>query len=169
MTDDVVCVGAIMGAYGLRGEVRIKSFCGDPAAIGDYNPLQTKDGARQFNLAIIGQIKGGFNARIDGVTTKEDGDALRGIEIYAKRACLPNLPDDEFYHSDLIGLMALDTGGAVIGRVKAVLNHGADDLLEIALRGTGGKTALVPFTRAIVPTVDLGGGRIIIDPIDGLL
>jgi 16S rRNA processing protein RimM len=92
---------------------------------------------------------------------------LRGTRLYAPRTALPALPDDEFYHADLLGLTALDTGGAELGKIAAVLNHGAGDLLE--LRGPGLKgSVLVPFTRAIVPTVDLATGRIIIDPPEGL-
>ncbi len=81
---------------------------------------------------------------------------------------MPNLPDDEFYHADLIGLVVLDTGGTELGRVKAVLNHGAGDLLEISGKESG-EPVLLPFTEAAVPTVDLKSGRIIADPPDGLL
>ena len=100
--------------------------------------------------------------------TKEEADALKGVRLYAPRNRLPALPDDEFYHADLIGLTILDTGGTELGRVKAVLNHGADDLLEVHMPGSP-KTFLLPFTRACVPTVDLAGGRIIADPPEGLI
>jgi len=112
-------------------------------------------------------VSGGLGARLSGVKTKEEADALRGTELFVDRAKLPKLPDDEFYHSDLIGLEALDTGGAPLGRVIAVHNHGAGDILEIS--GAGRKTALMlPFTLAAVPTVDLGAGRIIVDLPEGL-
>ncbi|MGP1355512.1 ribosome maturation factor RimM, partial [Roseicyclus sp.] len=123
---------------------------------------------RSFEIRLTGAIKGGLAARLSGVATKEQADALRGLRLYAPREALPALPDDEFYHADLIGLEAYDTGGAPLGRVAAVLNHGAGDLLE--LRGPGLKGAvLVPFTQAIVPTVDLASGRLVIDPPEGLL
>ena len=164
---DRVCVGAVTGSFGVRGEARIKSFCADPTAIGDYGPLSSEDGSRQFNLTITRPVKGGFAVRLSGVKTKEEADALRGTRLYAPRDALPALPDDEFYHADLIGLSAVDTGGEELGQVHAVLNHGAGDLLELRKRGRKG-TVLVPFTLEIVPTVDLAAGRIVIDPPDGL-
>ena len=164
---DRVCVGAVTGSFGVRGEARIKSFCADPTAIGDYGPLSTEDGNRQFTLTITRPVKGGFAVRRSGVKTKEEADALRGTRLFAPRDALPALPDDEFYHADLIGLSAVDTGGEELGQVHAVLNHGAGDLLELRKRGRKG-TVLVPFTLEIVPTVDLAAGRIVIDPPDGL-
>jgi 16S rRNA processing protein RimM len=99
--------------------------------------------------------------------TKEEADALKGTQLFAPRDRLPELPDDEFYHADLIGLEVRDTGGTVLGKVKSVLNNGAEDLLEI--HGPGLKnTVLLPFTRAAAPTVDIKGGRIVADPPDGL-
>ncbi|MCA8882953.1 MAG: 16S rRNA processing protein RimM [Rhodobacteraceae bacterium] len=164
---DLICVGALTGAYGVRGEVRLKSFCADPAAIEDYAPLTTEDGSQSFTLTLTGQLKNGLTGRLGGVRTKEQADALRGTRLYAPRDRLPALPDDEFYHTDLIGLTVVDTGGTELGRVAAVHNHGATDLLE--LRGPGLKDGvLVPFTLAIVPTVDLAAGRIVADPPEGL-
>ena len=160
-------MGAVTGSFGVRGEARIKSFCADPTAIGDYGPLSSEDGSRQFTLTITRPVKGGFAVRLSGVKTKEEADALRGTRLYAPRDALPALPDDEFYHADLIGLSAVDTGGEELGQVHAVLNHGAGDLLELRKRGRKG-TVLVPFTLEIVPTVDLATGRIVIDPPDGL-
>ena len=165
--EDRICVGAIAGAFGVRGEVRLKSFTADPAAIAAYSPLTSEDGTRSFAITLDRPVKGGFAARLSGVTSKEAADALQGTRLYARRDQLPSLPDDEYYHADLIGLTVLDTGGAELGQVKAVLNHGAGDLLEI--HGPGLKaTVLLPFTRAAVPTVDLATGRIIADPPDGL-
>lgn len=167
MAEDRVCVGAIAGAFGVRGEVRLKSFCAVPEDVASYGPLSSEDGARTFDVRVTGQIKNGLSARLSGVASKEQADALRGTRLYAPREALPVLPDDEFYHADLIGLEVTDTGGAVLGRVKAVLNHGAADLLEV--QGPGLKsTVLVPFTREIVPTVDLAAGRIVTDPPQGL-
>ena len=163
---DHVCLGAVTGSYGVRGEVRVKSFCADPSAIGDYGPLTGDDGTT-YRLTVTRPVKGGYAVRLSGVPTKEAADALRGTRLWAPRAALPDLPDDEFYHSDLIGLDAVDTGGAPLGRVHAVHDHGAGDLLE--LRPRGGAAILVPFTRAVVPTVDLRAGRLVVDPPAGLL
>ena len=167
MSAERVCVGAIAGAFGVKGEVRLKSFCAEPAAIGDYAPLWSEDGSRQFNPTITQAIPNGFAASLDGIATKEQADALRGLRLYADRDTLPALPDDEYYHADLIGLTVLDTGGKDLGRVKSVMNHGATDLLEIESPGQS-DTVLLPFTQASVPTVDLASGRIIADPPDGL-
>ncbi len=158
---DRICVGAIAGAFGVRGEVRLKSFTAMPEDIATYGALSTEDGTRSFEVRLIGPTKNGFTARLSGVTSKEAADALRGTRLYVARDKLPELSDDEFYHADLIGLPVYDTGGTLLGKVKAVLNHGASDLLE--LQGSGG-LVLLPFTRDVVPTVDLGAGRIVADP-----
>ncbi|WP_428927815.1 ribosome maturation factor RimM [Marinibacterium sp. SX1] len=164
---DRLCVGAIAGSFGVRGEVRLKSFCAEPEAIATYGPLATEDGAREFSVRIVRRVKNGFAARLGGVATKEQADALKGTRLYVDRDRLPAPADDEYYHADLIGLDVFDTGGTRLGRVKSVLNHGATDLLEI--HGPGLKqTILLPFTLAAVPTVDLSAGRIIADPPDGL-
>jgi len=167
MSDDLICVGAIAGAYGVRGELRVKSFCAVPEDIETYRPLTTEDGTKAFHLALIRPVKNGFVARIAEIATKEQADALKGTALFATRAQLPGLPDDEFYHADLIGLAVLDTGGAALGHVKSVVDHGAGDLLEIQRAG-GSATVFLPFTRAAVPTVDLAAGRLIADPPEGI-
>lgn len=166
--DDRVCVGAIAGAFGVRGDVRLKSFTGDPEAVASYGPVETEDRSRSFGIRIIGPIKAGFSARLDGVTSKEAADALKGVRLYVARDRLPDLEDDEFYHSDLIGLAVYDTGGGLIGRVKAVHDHGAGDLLDVHGPRLG-NGVLLPFTREVVPTIDIGAGRIVADPPEGLL
>ncbi len=167
MSTERVCVGAIAGAFGVKGEVRLKSFCARPEAIADYAPLFTEDGTQDFSVKITGTVKGGFSARLSGISTKEQADALRGMQLFADRDALPALPDDEYYHADLIGLAVVDTGGQLLGHVCAVHDHGAGDLLEVHGPGLG-STVLLPFTNAVVPTVDLAAGRIIADPPEGL-
>lgn len=164
-TDSRICVGAIAGAFGVAGEVRLKSFCTVPEAIGTYGPLFTEDGSRSFKVKLTRPVAGGLGARLSGVATKEDADALRGTTLWVSRDRLPAAGDDEYYHTDLIGLAVHDTGGALLGRVSAVHNHGAGDLIEVAGPDGG---LLLPFTRAIVPTVDLAAGRIVVDPPEGL-
>lgn len=163
-----VCVGAVAGAFGVHGEVRLKSFCAVPGDIAAYAPLTTEDGSRSFSVSLAHPITNGFAARLGGIATREQAEALRGLRLFAPRHRLPSLPDDEYYHADLIGLQVLDTGGTRLGRVKSVLNHGAGDLLEIEVPASSA-TVLLPFTRAAVPTVDIDSGRIIADPPDGLL
>ena len=167
MPDDLICVGAIGGAYGVRGEVRVKSFCAEPEDIETYSPLTSEDGMRSFTLALIRPMKNGFVARIAEVASKEQADALKGTQLFARRDQLPSLPDDEYYYTDLVGLEVFDTGGTSLGHVKSVQNHGASDLLEVHSPGATA-TVLLPFTRAAVPTVDLTAGRIVADPPEGL-
>jgi len=164
---DRVVVGAIVGAFGLKGEVRIKSFCADPEAIADYGALTNEDGSKSFNLTIVSPIKGGYSVRIDGIQYRDQAEDLKGIQLYALRDAMPNLPDDEFYHSDLIGLPVIDTGGVKLGIITGVEGHGAGDFLEINAIGQK-NTALLPFTKAAVPTVDLAAGKVIIDPPKGV-
>lgn len=165
---DRVCVGAIAGSFGVQGEVRLKSFCSDPLAIADYGPLWTEDGSRSFDVRLTrSNVSGGVGVRLSGVLTKEQADALKGVQLYADRDRLPSLPDDEFYHADLIGLTVQDTGGAVVGTIRAIYNHGAGDILEIFAPGR--KSALLlPFTLANVPTVDLAAGKVVADLPEGL-
>ncbi len=167
MAAERVCVGAIAGSFGVKGEVRLKSFCTEPEAIASYGPLFTEDGSRSFKVTLTRPVAGGLGARLSGVSTKEQADALKGTSLYADREKLPPAGDDEFYHADLIGLDAFDTGGAPVGQVRAIHNHGAGDLLEIL--GPGMKSALLlPFTVAAVPTVDIAARRIIVDLPEGL-
>lgn len=168
MSSELICVGAIVGSFGVRGEIRLKSFCAMPEDIETYSPLLSEDGTQSYSIALIGSVKNGFSARMDGVSTREQANALRGLRLFARRDQLPSLPDDEYYYTDLIGLTVLDAGGTLLGQVKNVLNQGASDLLEIHGPALN-EPVLLPFTHAWVPTVDLAAGRIIVDPPDGLL
>ena len=159
---DLICIGAIAGAFGVGGEVRLKSSCSEPTDIAAYGPLSTEDGSRSFHITLTRPVAGGLGARIEGVKTKVQADALRATSIFVPRDRLPSLPDDEFYHADLIGLSAYDTGGELIGKVTAIHNHGAGDIVEIS--PTRHKSALLlPFTVAIVPNVDMAAGRIVVN------
>jgi 16S rRNA processing protein RimM len=157
-TEDLVCVGAIAGAFGVRGEARIKSFCAEPDAIETYGDLSSEEG-RSFGLRITRSVKGGFAARLTGVATREEAEALKGTRLYAPRDRLPALPDDEFYHADLIGMEVVDTGGETLGRIRAIHDFGAGDVLEVL----GAGEILIPFTHDAVPTVDLAARRVIAD------
>ena len=131
MSQERICVGAITGAFGVAGEVRLKSFCAEPTAIADYGPLSTKDGARSFTVKLTRPGSGGLGARLSGVKTKEEADALRGTELYVDRARLPKLPDDEFYHSDLIGLEVCNTHDRSLGHVLGLIETSANDVLRV--------------------------------------
>ncbi len=164
---DLICIAAIIGAFGIKGEMRVKSFCANPADLDAFGPLSNEDGSEAYDLRVIGPIKGGFACRIKGVQYKDQADALKGIRLYTNRDNLPSLPDDEFYHADLVGLDVFDTGGEKLGQITAVHDHGAGDFLEITGKGIK-NTVLLPFTQDAVPTVDLGAGRIITDPPKGV-
>lgn len=159
---DLICIGAIAGAFGVNGEVRLKSFCSEPTDIASYGPLTTEDGSRSFVITLTRPVAGGLGARIAGVSTRDQAEGLRGTSLFVPRDRLPALPDDEFYHADLIGLSAYDTGGELLGKVTAIHNHGAGDIIEISpIRHKS--ALLLPFTKAIVPNVDLAAGRLIVD------
>jgi 16S rRNA processing protein RimM len=162
-----VCMGIVGAPHGVRGAVRIKSFTDEAEAIGRYGALEDENG-EQFTLRVIGGAKGDgmVIATLSGVADRDRAEALRGLRLYVPRAALPATGEDEFYHADLVGLEAALRDGATLGKVIAVHDFGAGDMIEIAR--DEGQPVLVPFTRAAVPVVDLAGGRVVIDPPDGL-
>jgi 16S rRNA processing protein RimM len=156
-----ICVARIGAAHGVRGAVKLWTFTEDPLAINRYGPLMTKDGARQFEVTHARAAKDHLVATLKGVTTREDAERLNGIELYIAREKLPATDDDEYYHADLIGLAAVTPANEPIGRVIAIHDFGAGTIIEIA--PPQGSTLLLPFTNAVVPTVDLAGGRVVIE------
>src|ERR1700742_2923351 len=163
-----VCVAKIGAAHGVRGAVKLWTFTEDPFAVTRYGPLATKDGAHSFEVAHAREGNGHLVATLKGVTSRDDAERLNGIELYVAREKLPATDEDEYYHADLIGLAAVTTTDESLGRVVAIHNFGAGDIIEIA--PPNGPTMLLPFTNAVVPTVDLAGGRVVIalpDEIDG--
>ncbi len=156
-----LCLGVITGAHGVRGLVKVKSFTEVPEDVAAYGPLTDEGGARVFTLTVTGRSKDALLTRVEGVTDRDQAQALRGTRLYVPRDVLPALDEEEtYYHADLLGLAAEDPEGRPLGRVAAVHNFGAGDLLE--LDGEGRR--LVPFTREAVPVVDLDGGRLVIEP-----
>jgi 16S rRNA processing protein RimM len=164
---DRVLVGDIGRPQGLQGEVRIRSFTAEPASIAEYGPLEDETGTRLFEIESLRVTAKALTARLKGVESREQAEALTGTRLYVPRSRLPEREQDEWYHSDLIGLAALDPDGAAIGTVIAVHNFGAGDLLEIGPPG-GGATVLMSFTRETVPEVDVEGGWLRIAPPEGL-
>ena len=156
-----ICVARIGAAHGVRGAVRLWTFTEDPLAVKAYGPLLTKDGARRFELTSAREGKGHLVATLKGVSTREEAERLNGIELYVAREKLPDTDADEYYHADLIGLAAVNAAGEPLGRVIAIHNFGAGDIIEIA-RPTG-STLLLPFTNAVVPSVDVASGRVVIE------
>ena len=156
-----ICVARIGAAHGVRGAVKLWPFTEDPLAVMEYGPLTTKDGARQFEVTHARPAKDHLVATLKGVATREDAERLNGIELYVDREKLPATDEDEYYHADLIGLAAVNAANEPIGRVLAIHNFGAGDIIEIT--PPSGPTLLLPFTNAVVPTVDLAGGRVVIE------
>jgi 16S rRNA processing protein RimM len=156
-----VCVARIGAAHGVRGAVKLWTFTEDPLAVKRYGPLVTKDGARQFEVTHAREVKGHLVATLKGIATREEAERLNGVELYVAREKLPATGDDEYYHADLIGLAAVTPTSEPLGRVIAIHNFGAGDIIEIA--PPRGPTLLLPFTNAVVPSVDLAGGRVVIE------
>lgn len=164
---ELICVGAVSGARGIKGDLRIKSFTNDPEAIASYGPLYDETASQTFKVRIIGQAKGQLVARFKGINDRTAAENLKGVRLYVPKSVLPKPEDDEFYVSDLIGLRAEDTEGAYLGTIRAVENFGAGDVLELA--GGDAGVVMVPFTEAAVPKIDIQEGLVLIDPPDGLL
>lgn len=168
---DALLVGEFGRAHGVRGEVRLKSFTADPLAIASYGPLSTGAGDALV-LERVRTVPGGspdlLVAQVKGVPTRHAAEALNRVRLYLDRERLPAPEDeDEFLVADLIGLAVAGPGGEVLGTIVAVPNFGGGDLLEIA-RSTPGPTALLPFTKAFVPVVDLAARRVVVEAPDDL-
>ena len=156
-----VLVGHIAGAHGVRGEVLIKSYTAAPEDIAAYGPLTDETGTRAFSIHVLRVTAKGVVARLDGVADRTAAEALKGLRLYVGRDKLPETGANEFYHTDLIGLLAVSPEGKTIGEVVALHNYGAGDLLEVRLSSSH-ETELVPFTSEFVPDVNLADGRVVI-------
>lgn len=161
--DRLIALGVFGAPQGVRGEIRIKSYTAEPSSISAYGPLVDAGGARRFAVKVVRPLRDDMLvARVEGVATREAAAALTGVELFARRSQLPPPHAEEFYHDDLIGLAAMTPEGVTFGRVLAVVNHGAGDILEIAR--PEGPTALLAFTRAVAPEIDFAKGRIVVIP-----
>jgi len=160
MSEDLIQVGRVAGAFGVRGEVRITSFTAEPLALLDYKDLKREDGSVGLTLTSGRPAKGGIVARAKEIETREQAEALRGLKLYIPRAALPEPDEDEFYVTDLVGLAVVDPAGEPLGRIKAVQDFGAGDLLEVS-PAEGGATWYLPFTREAVPEVRLADGVVV--------
>lgn len=156
----LVLVGHVAGGFGVRGEVRITAYTADPLALTEYGPLLRADGSHALTLTQARVTKDGVVGRAREIATKEEADALRNLKLHVPRDAFPAPEEDEFYLADLIGVEARDPAGAVLGKVKAVQNFGADDMLEIA-PVLGGPTWYLPFTKEAVPELHLADGWVL--------
>ena len=159
MGDTLILVGRVAGAFGVRGEVRITAFTAEPLALLDYRTLQREDGSPGLTLKSGRAAKGAFIGRAAEVETREQAEALRGLRLYIPREALPAPDEDEFYVTDLIGLAVETADGEPLGRVKAVQDYGAGDLLEID--PPEGPSWYLPFTREAVPEVRIAEAKVI--------
>ena len=163
--DALVCVGMFRKPFGVKGEVRLASYCEQPESIFGMSPLCSEDGESFYEITDSGRRGHGLVARIERVKTRKQAALLNGIRLYARRSTFPKPPDDEFYHADLVGLEVRDLAGNRIGCVREVLNHGAGDILDVATADD--QSLLVPFTRNSAPTVSLDEQLVVVD-LDGI-
>jgi 16S rRNA processing protein RimM len=166
MSTKMVCVGVITGAHGVTGAVRMKSFTARPEDVGRYRPLSDESG-NPLTVKVVGSAKNVLIARLAGVEDRNRAEELRGLHLYLPRAALPPTEAEEYYHADLIGLDAVLEDGRRLGRVRAVHDFGAGDTLEI--ERLDAPPVMVPFTRVVVPIVDVDAGRLVVEPPPGLL
>ena len=164
---ELVLLAIVTGVRGLKGDLRIKSFTAESNSLGAYGPLWDKAGRKKYQVRILGESKGQLIAQINGIKNRTEAEVLKGLELYIPRDALPLLGEEEFYYTDLIGLQAVSISGELLGKVSAVENYGAGDIIEI----TGGpyKGLGVPFSMEICPKINLEDGVLFIDPPDGLL
>jgi 16S rRNA processing protein RimM len=163
---DLVSLGLITGAHGIKGEVKLRSFTADPAAIASYNPFETGLGERVEIVKLRAQSDS-FIAVLKGVTDRDAAERLRGTELFIPRERLPETHKDEVYLRDLAGLEAW-YGNKKLGQVLATSNYGAGDLLEVKVEGRK-DTVLIPFSENFVISTDLAGGKIIVELPEGFL
>jgi 16S rRNA processing protein RimM len=158
-----ICVAQIGAPHGVRGEVKVWSYTADPQSVATYGPLETEDGAAHFEIEAMRPAKNHLVARLKGVNDRNAAERLTNTKLYVPRERLPTTEaDDEFYHADLIGLAVVDADGNALGSIAAVHNFGAGDLIEVKPT-QGASTVLLPFTETVVPVVDIGGRRIVVD------
>ncbi|HLN10307.1 MAG TPA: ribosome maturation factor RimM [Xanthobacteraceae bacterium] len=167
-TDHRVCVARIGAPHGIRGEVRLHAFTEDPMTVAKYGTLEAEDGSRRFAIDKVRPGNGFLVARLAGINDRNAAEQVKNCRLFVPRDRLPELADaDDFYHTDLIGLSVVDRAGNDLGTVAAIHNFGAGDLVEV--KPVSGQTVLLPFTKAVVPVVDLAARRLVADPPDGFI
>lgn len=157
-----ICIGKIVAAHGIRGEVKVQSQTKTPTDLDKFGDVENKDASRKFSIKVLGMISSNVRVKIKGVDTRNEAEALIGTELYVARSALPELAEDEFYKGDIVGLkVCLRTPDNEIGTVVGFENFGAGEIIEIKLKGQK-ETELLPFTRQYVPVINLESGYIIV-------
>jgi 16S rRNA processing protein RimM len=164
---DMVLVGVIVGAHGIKGEVKLKSFTSEPLSVGHYGPLQSASG-QQFEILKLKAARDDFIASLKGINDRNDAETLKGVELLVAREKLPKLKTNETYAHDLMGLDVVLENGSTLGKLVGMPNYGAGDLLEVAVDGNS-ETVLIPFISAFVPQDDFSNGKIIVNLPEGYL
>ena len=159
MADRLLQVARIAGAFGVRGEIRITTFTEDPLALAAYRILTREDGSPGLTITTARAVKGAVIARAQGIDTRDQAEALRGLKLFIAREALPAPDEDEFYHADLLGLILETPQGELMGKVKTIQDFGAGDLIEV--QTPMGASWWLPFTRETVPEVRLAEGKLI--------
>lgn len=155
-----ILVGRVAGAFGVRGEIRITTFTEDPVALTRYRALKREDGTPGLLFVSARALKGAVIVRAEGIETRDQAQALRGLKLFIDRADLPPPDQDEYYLADLIGLSVESPAGDMMGQVRSVQDFGAGDLIEI--RPLVGTSYWLPFTREVVPVVDIAAGKLVV-------
>lgn len=157
-----VCIGKIVAAHGIKGEVKVRSNNLNPLDLDKYGAVENADASKRFSIKVVGLVATNARVKIEGITTRNEAEALIGTELYVLRSVLPELAEDEFYLADIIGLdVCLKTPDEKIGKVVAFQNYGAGDIIEIKLSGQK-ETEMLPFTKAYVPIINIEAGYIIV-------
>ncbi len=154
-------MGIFGAAQGLTGEVRLQSYCENPLDINQYGAL-TSDTGKVFELTHLRTTKNMLVARVKGISDRTAAEQLTNIALYIDRALLGEASDeDEYFHADLVGLNVMDENHERLGTVLALFNFGAGDMLEIR-PVTSGKSVMLPFTKAAVPSINIIEQNIIV-------
>ena len=161
MGDNKICLGAVVGVHGIRGEVKVKSFSDDEKNLVRYGDVTNETGDKKFSLKIVGHSKELLRVKIKGIEDRNTAETLVGTAFYIQRDLLPDLNDDEFYHADLIGLDVKNSSGEIFGEVNALYNFGAVDIIELKLNN--GSLEMLPFTETYVPTINIKEHHIIVE------
>lgn len=163
-----LCVAAFTSAHGVSGALRMKSFTENPDDVAKFTSFRNEDDTKTYDIEVVSHTgKGELIVKVAGVSGREGAEMLKGERLYITRAELPEAGEEEFYHADLIGLTVKTVNGKTLGTVRAVFDFGAGDMLEILPKE--GALIMVPFTKAVVPIVDVKKGRVVVDPPEGLL
>jgi 16S rRNA processing protein RimM len=163
--DNKICLGAIAGVHGIKGEVKVKSFTEIDSDIDKYGPLEDQHG-RYFEIKVVGRSKELLRVKIKGVEDRTQAETLTGTQFFVDRDVLPPLEDeDEFYHADLVGLdVKEEKSSEAVGKVVAVYNFGSGEILEIKLDNAK-STEMIPFSHSYVPEVNIKNGYIIVSSV----